>query len=105
MDSKRLEELTKSMQDKLGTENASMIADDIALLITENNNDLNQSKQKDEQISRLQKDKETLITANGNLLQQVAMGVDTKVTNKKEIDTPEGKKYDLKNAFDEKRKF
>ena len=79
MTEKEFEKITKSIQDKLGKENTSLIADDLGKLITDNGTMNTEMKQKDEQITKLKQDKEALITTNGNLLQQVAMGNEDKL--------------------------
>lgn len=106
MTEKEFEKITKSIQDKLGKENTSLIADDLGKLITDNatmNKDL---RGRDERISKLEQDKEVLITSNGNLLQQVAMGDEGGLINKnepKEDETP--KPFDYRSVFDEKGNF
>ena len=106
MTEKEFEKITKSIQDKLGKENTSLIADDLGKLITDNatmNKDL---KGRDERISKLEQDKEALITSNGNLLQQVAMGDESDLINKnkpKEDEPP--KPFDYRSVFDEKGNF
>ena len=60
------------MQEKLGKEEASKIADDIASLLSYENSRNKDIKKRDNQIEKLTKDKEMLIEANGNLLQQVS---------------------------------
>ena len=103
---KEFEKLTKSIQDKLGKENTSLIADDLGKLITDNATMNETLKQKDEQISKLKQDKEVLITTNGNLLQQVAMGDEGSLTNKKEQNDEEpSKPFDYRSVFDEKGNF
>ena len=103
---KEFEKITKSIQDKLGKENTSLIADDLGKLITDNatmNKDL---RTRDERISKLEQDKEALITSNGNLLQQVAMGDEGGLINKNdpnEYDPP--KPFDYRSVFDEKGNF
>lgn len=103
---KEFEKITKSIQDKLGKENTSLIADDLGKLITDNatmNKDL---KQRDERISKLEQDKEALITSNGNLLQQVAMGDEGGLINKNEPKEDEPQKpFDYRSVFDEKGNF
>ena len=96
------QKLFKGIEKKLGKDNYSKIADDIGVLITDNETMNNTLANKDEEIQQLNKDKEILITANGNLLQQVGMGEDPKKDEEKE-----GKKEKLsfKNAFDEKGNF
>ena len=103
---KEFEKITKSIQDKLGKENTSLIADDLGKLITDNatmNKDL---RTRDERISKLEQDKEALITSNGNLLQQVAMGDDSSLINKNEPKEDESPKpFDYRSVFDEKGNF
>ena len=103
---KEFEKITKSIQDKLGKENTSLIADDLGKLITDNatmNKDL---RGRDERISKLEQDKEALITTNGNLLQQVAMGDESGLINKNEPKNEEPKKpFDYRSVFDEKGNF
>jgi hypothetical protein len=106
MNQKEFEKVTKSIQDKLGKETVSLIADDLGKLITDNSamNDL--VKSKDEEISRLNQDKEVLITANGNLLQQVAMGDESSLINKKQNEPEEPKKpFNYREVFDSKGNF
>lgn len=98
------EKLTDSIQTKLGKENSSVIADDLATLITDNSSTNEIIIKQNEQIEKLKQEKETLITANGNLLQQVSMGEDTSRTqNKKDEEPP--KKFSFKDCFDEKGNF
>lgn len=101
---KKFEELTNSMQEKLGKENASLIADDIGTLITDNSAMNKELKQKDDLITKLKQDKENLIQVNGNLLQQVAMGEEDVITNKpkqEEKRTP----LNFRSVFDEHGNF
>lgn len=97
------EKLTNGMQEKLGKENSSLIADDIGTLITDNNLMLTQIEKQQEEIEKLKTDKENLINTNGNLLQQISMGVDNKKETPKEEKTPE--KFSFKSCFDEKGNF
>ena len=103
MDKKEFEKLPNSMQEKLGKENSSLIADDIGTLITDNQTMLLEIDKQKKEIERLKNDKENLITANGNLLQQVSMGVDDKPKPKDKEDTP--KKFSFKRCFDDKGNF
>ena len=107
MNEKDFEKVTKSIQDKLGKENSSLIADDLGKLITDNGTMNATLKQKDERISKLEQDKEALITSNGNLLQQVTMGNEQNLINKpgeKPKDEP-NKPFDFRSVFDEKGNF
>lgn len=91
------------IQEKIGKDASALILDDIATLITDNQNMNKELESKDEQIGNLKKTNETLQTVNGNLLQQVAMGDDTNTNN-----TEENKKkepFDFRTCFDEKGNF
>ena len=91
-----IEEYTSKIQEKLGKDEAGKIADDIANMLTYDSKLHKDIKDRDEEITKLRKDKEMLIEANGNLLQQVAVG-------KEEPKTPvddEPKKFDFKSVFD-----
>ena len=106
MTEKEFEKITKSIQDKLGKENTSLIADDLGKLITDNGTMNTEMKQKDDQITKLKQDKEALITTNGNLLQQVAMGNEDNLINKNETKPEESPKpFDYRSVFDEKGNF
>lgn len=99
-----MQKLFKGIEKKIGKDNYSKIADDIGVLLTDNETTNNLISNKEDEIKQLNKDKEVLITANGNLLQQVAMGEESK---KDEDDDPnKGQpKISLKSAFDEKGNF
>lgn len=62
---------------------------------------------RDEKITKLENDKENLITTNGNLLQQVAMGKDEGnfTTNKNQEKEEKEEIFDYKKVFDKNRKF
>lgn len=96
------EKLTNSMQEKLGKENAGLIADDIGALITDNSSMLAELEKQQNEITKLKQDKENLISTNGNLLQQISMGVEKPKTEEKE-EAP--KKFSFKSCFDERGNF
>lgn len=89
-----IEEYTNSIQEKLGKDEAGKIADDIASILTYDHKLQNDIKSKDEEITKLKKDKDMLIEANGNLLQQIPFG---KEEPKKE---EEPRNFDFKSVFD-----
>ena len=91
-----IEEYTSKIQEKLGKDEAGKIADDIANMLTYDSKLHKDIKDRDEEITKLRKDKEMLIEANGNLLQQVAFG---KEEPKASVDD-EPKKFDFKSVFD-----
>lgn len=96
-----IEEYTNKIQEKIGKEEAGKIADDIANILSYDNKLQQDIKNKQEEITKLQKDKEMLIEANGNLLQQVPFGKE-----KDERNDPEEKKpFDFRSVFDENGKI
>ena len=80
-----IEEYTNKIREKLGEDNSAKIADDIANMLTY-----------DSKMKKDIKDKEMLIEANGNLLQQIPFG---KEEPKAPVDD-EPKKFDFKSVFD-----
>ena len=100
------QKLFKGIEKKLGKENYSKIADDIGVLITDNENMNNTIANKDTEMRELKENNNLLITANGNLLQQVGMGEDTSKNKNEDDDLSKGQpKISLKSAFDEKGNF
>ena len=91
-----IEEYTNKIQEKLGKEEAGKIADDIANILTYDNRLQKDIKDKDQEITKLKKDKEMLIEANGNLLQQIPLGREE--DPKKDVE--EVKNFDFKTVFD-----
>ena len=99
-----LEEKLKEMQKKLGKENSGKIADDIANIISYDSARSKDIKNKDEEITRLKNDKEMLIQANGNLLQQISS--ESEEILKPKTEEKENKKpFDFRSVFDEKGNF
>lgn len=91
-----LTEISDKIQEKLGQEESGKIADDIAniLIFEESNNKI--LAEKNATIDKLNKDKEMLIQANGNLLLKVPQGKEeTKEETKEEY-----KEFDFRNVFE-----
>lgn len=108
MQEKEMQKLFKGIEKKIGKENYSKVADDIATIITDNKSMLDLDASKDEEIENLKHTNELLITANGSLLQQVGMGEDPKEKEKQQKEN--NKNYgqpgiSLKDAFDERGNF
>lgn len=108
MQTEDFNKLINGVREKLGEENTSLIADDLAILISDNaqiNTDL---ENKDKEIEKLGKDKENLIKVNGNLLQQVT---DDKIDdndfkfNEKEKEDKKEKPFSFKAQFDKNGEF
>lgn len=98
-----MEKFTQTIQEKLGKEASSIIADDLGILITDNAQMNNSIQEKESQINKLKESNEKLVTANGNLLQQVGMGEEPPKPNK--VEEEPKKVFSFKNAFDKKGKF
>lgn len=96
-----IEEYTNKIQEKLGKEEAGKIADDIANILSYENKLQKDITDKNDEINKLKKDKEMLIEANGNLLQQVPFG---KEKDEKD-ETDEKKPFDFRSVFDENGKI
>lgn len=99
--------LINGIKEKLGEEETSKIADDLALLISDNTQVNNELKNKDNEIDKLKTDKENLIKVNGNLLQQVTDGKEEDVFNINNEKEKENKKepFSFKAQFDENGEF
>lgn len=97
----KIEDITNSMSEKLGKENISKIADDIANLISIEKAKNNEIEEKTELIKKLKDDKEMLISANGRLLQQISMDKEDDVKEEEK----EEKQFSFKSVFDEKGHF
>ena len=91
-----IQEYTNKITEKLGKENSGKIADDIANLLSYDSKMQKDIKDKDDEISKLKRDKEMLIEANGNLLQQVPFGKEEPKEEPKE----ELRNFDFKSVFD-----
>ena len=101
------------IQEKIGKDSASLILDDIGILLTDNqamntlienkNQELENLKNgKDKEIERLKRTNETLQNVNGNLLQQIGMGEDTTNTENEE---EKKRSFDFRTVFDSKGNF
>lgn len=99
MSDDELIKITDQIQEKLGADNAAVIADDLGLLITANAATQKALLDKDNTIRELTDTKERLIAANGNLLKQVPV-----VEKKVEDDKPK-QSINLADAFDARGNF
>ena len=100
----KFEDIRKSMEKKLGKENSSLIADDMASLITLNSEKDKSITTQNEEIEKLKKDKETLIQANGNLLQKISQESEEILIPKTE-EKEDKKPFNFHDMFDSKGNF
>jgi hypothetical protein len=100
----KMEDITKSISEKLGEAEASKIADDMASLLTLDSGRIKEMKNKDNEIAKLKKDKEMLIQANANLFQQISQETEDILEPKVEEEKPK-EPFDMRSVFDEKGRF
>ena len=100
----KMEDITKSISEKLGEAEASKIADDMASLLTLDSGRIKEMKSKDNEIAKLKKDKEMLIQANANLFQQISQETEDILEPKVEEEKPK-EPFDMRSVFDEKGRF
>lgn len=107
MKNEDFKKITDNMQNKLGKEKSSLVADDFAKIISDNMQVNKELQEKEKEIEKLKQEKENLMTTNMNLLQQLPMGEDNiqKKEEKEEIKKPKASAFDYKEVFDENGNF
>lgn len=103
MDEKQLQQISDTMKERLGEDDFAKISDSMGELITGNTLNLEEIKDKEEQISKLKETNQQLITANGNLLKQVPKALDKEDAGEDEDAKPQ--KINLRDAFDKNGRF
>lgn len=104
MEQEELNNVINSINEKIGEDLSAQIADDIAKIVTANTTTLDAISNKDKEIEKLNTEKQNLIMANGNLLQQVSF-LPKKDDKKDENDKNDDEKIKLSELFDEKGNF
>ena len=99
MNSEELEALTQSIFDKLGEENSALIVDDVASIITKNNETISTIKELKADKEKLKSRNDMLIDSNAKLMQQIPRG--PSIDDVKEEKETENTKIDLMSCFDE----
>lgn len=101
MNSEDLKKITDSICEKIGSDNAGIIADDIGNLITQNESVNTKINNLESEITDLKSRNEKLISSNANLLKQVPVSkeVPSAMTSNKE------EKIILKDQFDKYGNF
>lgn len=97
-----LKGIIDSITDKLGEENAGIIADDIGKLITTNTQTIETINSLNAKVNSLEETNQKLVAANGSLLQQIPTVADTQ---KVEETVEEKKTFNFKDAFDKSGYF
>lgn len=103
MEDEKLLGITSKIEEKLGKDTSATIADDIGVLLTENAKTQELIKNQEKEIADLKDRNDKLVSANGNLLQQIPMGKD----EEKKEEKPQEKPVNLswKDVFDSKGNF
>lgn len=101
MEYKKFEEKTNSMLDKIGNEASNLILDDVAVLLTDNQNMNQEIINKNEEIQKLKDLNSRLQQVNSNLLLQIPVNKEEKNEDQKE----RRKVFSMREAFDEKGNF
>lgn len=106
MKNEDFKKVTDELQEKVGKEKASLIADNIATIISDNMQTNKLIADKDKEIQKLKQEKENLMQTNMNLLQQIPMGEDpTPKAKEKEQEKPKASAFDFREVFDENGNF
>lgn len=90
--------------EKLGKEQASIIADDIGILITKHTEDVKTREQQANKIRELEALNEKLANANNTLLRQIPMGSEPEPQKKSQPES-DLSNFSLRDAFDETGRF
>lgn len=102
MKSADLEEITKSISEKVGKELAGVIADDLGNLITLNTTALDEKTALQNENAELKERNSQLITSNANLLKQVPYQKDPQA---EPIKNEEKKNFSFMAQFDKNGNF
>ena len=99
MNSEELETITQSIFDKLGEENSALIVDDVASIITKNNETLSTIKELKADKEKLKSRNDMLVDSNAKLMQQIPRG--PSIDEVKETKETENTKIDVYSLFDD----
>ena len=103
MKEKEFQDLIQNMQTKLGEENSGLIADDLGMLIADNKAVNDTAVKYQDEIKMLKDQKEKLIATNGNLLQQISVGIEEQ--GKEEVKEEPRKHIDFREFIDASGNF
>lgn len=104
MDYKAYDSKISSMLDKIGNEASDKILDDVAVLLTDNQQMNTALDTKDKEIEKLKEDYSKLQKVNANLLLQIPAIKDEEIRKNEETKT-NPKTFSYKDCFDEKGRF
>lgn len=94
------------MEEKLGSDNFALVADDIGVIMTGNSENLKKISEKEKENEELKSRNEKLVSANGALLQKIPMFKENS-DDKEDKEDKEDKSstINLLDAFDENGNF
>ena len=104
MQNKDIEELEKSIKQKIGEEKYATISDDMVNLYSKVDAEVKNREAKDKEIAELKNRNEKLIEANGNLLKQIPMSYQ-KEKQKEETENKGYQPIELNKVFDKNGNF
>lgn len=104
MDYKTYDNKISSMLDKIGNEASDKILDDVAVLLTDNQQMNTALETKDKEIEKLKEDYSKLQKVNANLLLQIPAIKDEEI-RKNEETKKNPLTFSYKDCFDEKGRF
>lgn len=96
---KEFEDKISLITDKIGNDSSNLILDDVAVLLTDNQQMNNELETKDKEIESLKSSIDKLQKVNGNLLLQIPAIKEVKKEEEKRKEY-----HSMRDAFDEKRK-
>lgn len=105
MDDKIIESFMTSSEEKLGKDEFAKISDEIGTIVSKNAETQKQLQSQQAEIERLKRDKEILVTANGNLLKQVPVHTDSIEKEAEDDDEAKTPQISLRDAFDDNGHF
>lgn len=110
MKQEELNKALETMQNKLGKEQSSIIADDLGILVTDNDKMNKDYADLMDKYQKAETRNQQLVEANSNLLKQVSAPPEAMndFNNRYNYDrerTQEKKEIDIRTAFDEKGNF
>lgn len=107
MKNEDFKKIVEGLQEKLGKENSSIIADDLGTLISDNITMNRMVEERDKTIKEKEELNQKLVFANSSLLQQVGVPDDTpkKTSTGSSFDEVEEDKISWNDCFDKKGNF
>lgn len=100
MNPETFNETLDKIKEKIGDEQSAIIADDLGILITANEEALNEKKQQAMKIEELESTKQQLIASNGNLLKRIPINEENSLVPKSQNQSLNGENYNPMDAFD-----